>query len=68
VDIIFLLGFGRVMQYPYKFQKICSKAQRISKIHKEVNGRALSSFDHEEYPTDSLNQNNLAHGVHKIPE
>jgi hypothetical protein len=55
------------MQYPSKFQKICYEAQWISKIHKKGNARALNSFGHEEYLIDSLNQNNLAHGVYKIP-
>jgi len=32
-DIIFFLGFGRVMQYPSKFQKICYGAQSIFGIH-----------------------------------
>jgi hypothetical protein len=64
--ITFILGFGRVMQYPSKFQKICYETQRISRIHKESNACAWSSFGHEEYPIDSLNQNNLANGVYRI--
>jgi hypothetical protein len=28
----------------------------------------LNIFGHEDYPTDNLNQNNLAHGVYRIPK
>jgi len=34
-SIAFLLSFSMVMQYPCKFQKICYKAQMISKILKK---------------------------------
>ncbi len=68
VVIAFLLGFGKAMQYPSQFQKICYEAQRIFKIRKDGNACALSSFGHEEYPIDSLNQNNLTHGVYIIFE
>jgi hypothetical protein len=32
VSIVFLLHFGMVMQYPSRFQNICYRTQRISKI------------------------------------
>jgi hypothetical protein len=47
-SIVFLLGFGMAMQYPYKFQKICYKTQMIFGIHVH-------------YPLGSLDQNNLTH-------
>jgi len=28
---------------------------------------ASSNYKHEQYPSNSLNQNNLAHGVYRIP-
>ncbi len=68
VVIVFLLGFGKAMQYPSQFQKIWYEAQQIFKIRKDGNACALNSFGHEEYPTDSLNQNNLTRGIYKIFE
>ncbi len=28
----------------------------------------LSSFEHEQYPFDTLDQNNLAHGVYSVAQ
>jgi len=58
VGITFLLSFARVMQYPSKFQNICYGAQRFCGIPKEGSARELSTSRHEQYPSDSPNQNN----------
>ncbi len=35
---------------------------------KRGNACELSSFGHEQYPSDNLNQNNWAHGVYRLPQ
>jgi len=44
------------------------KLSRFLRYSKRGHAHALNSFGHEQYPTDSLNQNNLTHGVYKIPK
>jgi hypothetical protein len=60
-----------IMQYPCKFQKICYRAQMIFRIPYKGwvhNTCALSILKHEQYHSDSLDQNNVAHGVYWIPQ
>jgi hypothetical protein len=57
VDIFFLLGFVKAMQYLSKFQ-ICYGAQKFYGILEEGNACELNNFGHEEYPFDNLNQTN----------
>jgi hypothetical protein len=49
------------MQYLCKFQKNNYKTQMIFWYFERGNACALNIFMHEQYPFDSLNQNNLAH-------
>jgi hypothetical protein len=58
VDIAFIIGFARVMQYLSKFQKICYGAQRFMKYPKMGNACELNTFGHQQYPSNSMNQNN----------
>jgi len=58
----------RLCNIPPSFKRYVMKFSRFLGYPKKVNARALNSFGHEQYPTDSLNQNNLAHGVYKIPK
>jgi hypothetical protein len=64
-DIACFLGFVGVMQYPPKFQNICYGTQRS---YERGNACELNSYEHEQYPFDSLNQNNRAHGVNRLPQ
>ncbi len=64
MNIAFFLGFGMIMQYPYKFLKICYRAQRIVEYPTRGIVCALNILRHEQYPFNSLDQNNLPHGVY----
>jgi hypothetical protein len=48
-----LIGFGGVMKYPSKFQKICYGTQCIFKIPYKGYCK-LSSFGHEQYPSNNV--------------
>jgi len=53
---------------PPSFKRYVMKLSRFLGYPKRVIAHALNSFGHEQYPTGSLNQNNLVHGVYKIPK
>jgi hypothetical protein len=56
------------MQYPVTCQNISYGAQCISRIPQGNIIGALNSFGHEQYPFDSLDQNNSAHGVYSVTQ
>jgi hypothetical protein len=49
-------------------QKICYGAQCISRIPQEGYWGVLSKLEHEQYPFDSLDQNNSAHGIYSVTQ
>ncbi len=61
----FLVGFGRAMQYPLTCQNICCVEPNVflGYLKRGIVG-VLSSLGHEQYPSDSLNQNKSTHGVY----
>jgi len=65
--IAFLLNFGMAMQYPSTFQYICDESQRVFIYPKRCIAHALNNFGHKQYPSNSMDQNNLVHGVYRIP-
>jgi hypothetical protein len=65
--IAFFLGFGRAMQYPFKFQIYVMEPKGFFEYLKRGIVNALSSYGHEQYPSDNLHQNNSTHGVYRIP-
>jgi len=59
----FLVGFDRAIQYfPCVKRYGMEPNVFMGYLEKGIVG-VLSSFGHEQYPFDSLYQNNLAHGV-----
>jgi hypothetical protein len=58
VGIAFLLSFIRVMQYVSKFQNIFMEPKGFIEYPKRGISCELSSFGHEQYPFDNLNQSN----------
>jgi hypothetical protein len=62
-SIAFLLGFVKAMQYPYKTFEICYGAQRIIIYYRKGIACALNNSGHKQYPSNSLDQNNLINGV-----
>jgi hypothetical protein len=54
-NIVFLLGFGMVMQNPSKFEKICYGVHCISRITLKGIISVLCSFEHKQYPSSSVN-------------
>ncbi len=59
-----LVGFGRAMQYPSTFQ-VMEPNVFLGYVKRGIVG-VLNSFGHEHYPSDSLDQNNLANGVYSV--
>ncbi len=59
----FVVSFGKVMQYPSKFQNICYGAQCIFEIPYEGIVCILNNFGYEHYPSNNVDQNKSTHGV-----
>jgi hypothetical protein len=66
--IVFFLSFGMVIQYPFKFNRYVMEPKGFFIYPKRGIAHALNSnYGNEQYPSNSLNQNNSAHGVYIIP-
>ncbi len=68
LSIAFLLGFGMAMQYPSKVQRYVIDPKGFLGYPTRGIACALNIPTHKYYPSDILDQNNLAHGVYWIPQ
>jgi hypothetical protein len=66
--IIFFVNFDKTMQYPFEFQIYVMKPNVFLGYLKRGIARSLSPSRHEQYPFDSLDQNNSAHSVYGVPQ
>jgi hypothetical protein len=61
--IAFLLSFVRAMQYPLRlFRYVIEHKGFLIYLNRGITF-ALNNFEHKQYPSNSLNQNNSIHGV-----
>jgi hypothetical protein len=64
----FLVSFGRVMQYPPCFKRYVMELNVFMGYPKKSIACSLNFLKHEQYPSNSLDQNNSAHGVYNVPQ
>jgi hypothetical protein len=65
--IVFLIGLVGLWNTPPSFKIYVMEPKGFVGYPNRGIAHALSSYGHEQYPFDSLNQNNSAHGVYIIP-
>jgi hypothetical protein len=65
--IAFLLGFVKVMQYPFEFYKYVMEPKGFLIYPNRGIACTLNNYGHKKYPSNSLYQKNSIHGVYKIP-
>jgi hypothetical protein len=67
-SIGFLVGFGRATQYPPRVKRYVMEPNVFMGYLEWGIVGVLNSVRHEQYPSDSIYQNNLTHGVYNITQ